>query len=89
MAIDFFAGEAAADAALQGSRVGHQPRARTAFGAQRYQGVTHRRLQRTLRATRRAAWVDRLACAWLIRRFVDPQGPFRLAGDAARTHRAA
>ncbi|MGH8705535.1 MAG: chromate resistance protein ChrB domain-containing protein [Burkholderiales bacterium] len=25
-------------------------------------------------ATRRPLWADRLACAWLIRRFVDPQG---------------
>lgn len=25
-------------------------------------------------ATRRPAWADRLACAWLIRRFVDPEG---------------
>ncbi|WP_298018206.1 chromate resistance protein ChrB domain-containing protein [uncultured Castellaniella sp.] len=27
-------------------------------------------------ATRRRPWVDRLACAWLIRRFIDPQGVF-------------
>lgn len=26
-------------------------------------------------ATRRRPWVDRLACAWLIRRFIDPQAP--------------
>jgi hypothetical protein len=25
-------------------------------------------------ATRRPAWADRLACAWLIRRFIDPEG---------------
>jgi hypothetical protein len=30
-------------------------------------------LQRTW-ATRRPPWADRLACAWLIRRFVDPEG---------------
>ncbi|MFW7342571.1 chromate resistance protein ChrB domain-containing protein [Pollutimonas sp. H1-120] len=27
-------------------------------------------------ATRRRPWVDRLACAWLIRRFIDPQAHF-------------
>ena len=31
-------------------------------------------LLRRLWATRRPPWADRLACAWLIRRFVDPEG---------------
>ncbi len=31
-------------------------------------------LQRRVWATRRPLWADRLACAWLIRRFVDPEG---------------
>jgi hypothetical protein len=31
-------------------------------------------LQRKVWATRRSPWADRLACAWLIRRFVDPEG---------------
>ena len=31
-------------------------------------------LQRRTWATRRPLWADRLACAWLIRRFVDPEG---------------
>ena len=31
-------------------------------------------LLRRVWATRRPAWADRLACAWLIRRFVDPEG---------------
>ena len=31
-------------------------------------------LQRRIWATRRPLWADRLACAWLIRRFVDPEG---------------
>ena len=31
-------------------------------------------LQRKVWATRRPPWADRLACAWLIRRFVDPEG---------------
>jgi hypothetical protein len=37
----------------------------TALPLQQYQGRTW--------ATRRRPWVDRLACAWLIRRFIDPQ----------------
>src|SRR3990172_2632283 len=32
------------------------------------------RLTRKIWATRRPLWADRLACAWLIRRFVDPEG---------------
>jgi hypothetical protein len=35
----------------------------------RYQGRTW--------ATRRRLWVDRVACAWLIRRFIDPQARFK------------
>ena len=31
-------------------------------------------LLRRIWATRRPAWADRLACGWLIRRFVDPEG---------------
>jgi hypothetical protein len=31
-------------------------------------------LTRRVWATRRPPWADRLACAWLIRRFVDPEG---------------
>ena len=31
------------------------------------------RLQGRAWATRKPAWVDRLACAWLVRRFVDPE----------------
>ena len=35
-------------------------------------------------ATRRRPWVDRLACAWLIRRHIDPQARFLWLGDPAR-----
>ncbi|MES2716331.1 MAG: chromate resistance protein ChrB domain-containing protein [Pseudomonadota bacterium] len=34
-------------------------------------------------ATRRRPWVDRLACAWLIRRFIDPQARFLWLADPA------
>ncbi|PUA19512.1 chromate resistance protein ChrB domain-containing protein [Glaciimonas sp. PCH181] len=76
--IDFFPGEAQrqADAALQeleltAARVlaPDEPHpANTPISLlliSQYQGRTW--------ATRRRPWVDRLACAWLIRRFIDPQ----------------
>jgi hypothetical protein len=79
--IDFFAGEAAARAeAAWGDFVaevnmllspdephaagGSIPRLQT----DDYQGRTW--------ATRRHLWVDRVACAWLIRRFIDPKARF-------------
>ena len=36
--------------------------------------ITGSLMHRRVWATRRAPWADRLACAWLIRRFVDPEG---------------
>jgi hypothetical protein len=36
-------------------------------------------------ATRSRPWVDRLACAWLIRRFIDPQARFVWLADPALT----
>jgi len=45
------------------------------FPAQSQAGaVANEPLQRRIWATRRPPWADRLACAWLIRRFVDPEG---------------
>jgi hypothetical protein len=38
-------------------------------------------------ATRARPWVDRLACAWLIRRFVDPEAEFVWLADPARAPR--
>jgi len=46
--------------------------------------AAHRRIPRRVRkdfrartwATREHLWVDRVACAWLIRRFIDPQAKF-------------
>ena len=40
-------------------------------------------------ATRARPWVDRLACAWLIRRFIDPQAEFVWLSDPARAPRGA
>jgi hypothetical protein len=63
-----------------------EPRAAAAHGlarlpASRYQG---RRW-----ATRARPWVDRLASAWLIRRFIDPQASFIWLQDTARVPRGA
>jgi regulator of sigma D len=40
-------------------------------------------------ATRARPWVDRLACAWLIRRFIDPQARFVWLADPAQAPRGA
>lgn len=40
----------------------------------RDRGAPEEPMLRRVWATRRPPWADRLACAWLIRRFVDPEG---------------
>jgi hypothetical protein len=40
-------------------------------------------------ATRARPWVDRLACAWLIRRFIDPRARFVWLTDPAQAPRGA
>ncbi len=81
-AIDYYAGAAATQAAsdlaaLRGALDARfsrgEPQALAAAGIAlldrtRFQGKTW--------ATRARPWVDRLACAWLIRRFIDPQARF-------------
>ena len=42
-----------------------------------------RRFQGRRWATRARPWVDRLACAWLIRRFIDPRARFVWLADPA------
>jgi hypothetical protein len=37
-------------------------------------GIPDTPMRRRVWATRKPAWADRLACAWLIRRFADPEG---------------
>lgn len=39
-------------------------------------------------ATRQRPWVDRLACAWLIKRFIDPDARFVWLADPAKATRA-
>jgi hypothetical protein len=81
-AIDFFPGPAAAqleqalgdaEAALDALANGNEPKARSG-GVQRRELA---RFQARLWATRRNLWVDRVASAWLIGRFIDKKARFR------------
>jgi hypothetical protein len=81
-AIDFFAAEAAERTtsafatlrfAVEARFSPGEPTARAASALPRLDAADYR--GRTW-ATRRRPWVDRLASAWLIRRFVDPQARF-------------
>jgi hypothetical protein len=87
--IDYYPGPAAeqAQAELQALRQalddrlsGGEPRARPGHAIPRLDvhGFQGRRW-----ATRARPWVDRLACAWLIRRFVDPGARFVWLADPA------
>jgi hypothetical protein len=58
--------------------------------AQREHGITRldiAQFQGKRWATRERPWVDRLACAWLIRRFIDPRARFVWLADPARAPR--
>ena len=79
--IDFFAGPAKAQAldALAGLKVGYrelfaggEPR----FSKRGMRTLDPARYQRRTWATRKAPWVDRLASAWLIKRFIDREAKF-------------
>ena len=94
-AIDYYPGAAAeqAQAASQALRTAldaqfskGEPVAQAAHGIAR---LEVRRFQGKRWATRARPWVDRLACAWLIRRFVDAQARFVWLDDPARAPRGA
>jgi hypothetical protein len=94
-AIDHYPGEAAtqAEAELQGLRTAldarfsrGEPAARATGGIER---LDRRRFQGRRWATRARPWVDRLACAWLIRRFIDEAPHFTWFADPARPPRGA
>jgi hypothetical protein len=79
--IDFFAGEARTQAAavLAGLKAAY--RAMYAGGEPRsskrgLRPVDPARYQKRIWATRKAPWVDRLASAWLIKRFIDRDAKF-------------
>jgi len=93
-AIDFFAGaartqveNALADAehALNAQFAPDEPHGKKA-------AIPHRRLQDyrgRIWATRRHLWIDRVASAWLIRRFIDPRAQFRWLKSPADCPRRA
>jgi hypothetical protein len=79
--IDFFPGEAKAQATTalsalkagyQGMFAGGEPR----FSKRGMWPLDQRRYQKRVWATRKAPWVDRLASAWLIKRFIDRDARF-------------
>ena len=79
--IDFFTGEAKAQvtASLAGLKAsyremyaGGEPR----FSKRGLRAVDAARYQKRVWATRKAPWVDRLASAWLIKRFIDREAKF-------------
>jgi hypothetical protein len=93
--IDYFPGAAAeqADAHLRALRHSvdavfsqGEPSARTAHGIAR---LDLRKHQGKRWATRARPWVDRLACAWLIRRFIDPLAQFVWLADPLKPPRGA
>ncbi len=86
---DYFPGAATkqAEAELQALRGAFdqrfsrgEPRPRAAEGVSR---LDVRRFQGKRWATRARPWVDRLACAWLIRRFIDAEARFLWLADPA------
>ncbi len=91
--IDYYPGNAAAQAEthLSGLRQAvdtlyskGEPMAKAAHG------IAHldlRKYQGKRWATRARPWVDRLACAWLIRRFIDQQAQFVWLADPAKAPR--
>ena len=80
-AIDFFAGEAqrqtaAALAALESDAARAAAPDEPHAGSQTVQRLDVADYRGRVWATRRRPWIDRLASAWLIRRFIDPDARF-------------
>jgi len=89
--IDYYPGAAAGQAqsaldalrqALEAQFSRGEPQAQRDHGIER---LDPRQFQGKRWATRARPWVDRLACAWLIRRFIDPQARFVWLADPAGT----
>ncbi len=80
--IDFYPGAAAEQAQAELDTLRQELDARFSRGepaAQAPHGLSRldrRKFQGKRWATRARPWVDRLACAWLIRRFIDPEARF-------------
>ena len=91
--IDYYPGRAAEQAeahlaalrqAVDAALSKGEPAAQPAHGIPR---LDIRKHQGKRWATRARPWVDRLACAWLIRRFIDPGARFVWLADPARAPR--
>jgi hypothetical protein len=94
--IDYFPGPAAAQAqgqldtlrqAIDARFSKGEPSAASARSSQPLPRLDARRFRGKRWATRQRPWVDRLACAWLIRRFIDPQARFVWLADPAKAPR--
>jgi hypothetical protein len=94
-AIDYYPRAAAAQADSELRRLRgevdrrHSPGEPTAAEAAGIERLDVRRFQRRQWATRARPWVDRLACAWLIRRFVDRAATFLWLDDTKKLPRGA
>ena len=91
--IDYYPGAAAEQAQSEFDSLRQAIDARFSKGEPRPQadhGITlldARKFQGKRWATRARPWVDRLACAWLIRRFIDPDARFVWLADPAKAPR--
>ena len=87
--IDYYPGAAAEQAQAELDTLRQALDARFSRGepvAQAPHGISRldpRKFQGKRWATRARPWVDRLACAWLIRRFIDPEAQFLWLADPA------
>ena len=93
-AIDFFPGEAQRQAAEAVDELEHHVEMAADPGEPRAAGRAVTRADRAayqgrIWATRRRPWVDRLASAWLIRRFIDPAARFVWLADVTSCPRRA
>lgn len=91
---DHFPGKPAASAAEGLERLRHEVERKLSPGEpKRRSGAVPRLDRSTFRrrtwATRKRPWVDRLATAWLVLRFVDPEARFLWLDDPARCPKAA
>ncbi len=93
--IDYYPGQAAeqADSDLSALRIAidaqftkGEPVARPAHGIRQLDAA---KFQRKRWATRERPWVDRLACAWLIRRFIDRHAEFLWLSEPANAPRGS
>ena len=86
-AIDFFAapGRNAADAVMLQLESRLRPSRAHLLGKGKMEALSIADFQGRTWVTRKGVFVDRIACAWLIRRFIDTQAAFRFVSDTHHT----